>query len=342
MRALVTGASGHLGAFLCRALLSDGFDVRAMVRPQSRLHGLDGLEIEVVSGDVLNRDSVLNAASNCNVVFHLGCPTGLEANLLRTIASGTDNVLSACLDAKIDRLVFTSSIVTVGYSQNIENVLDEQSNTLTAASDYHIGKWHAEKAVLEFANKSGLDVVITNPATIIGAMDYRVTPSNAPIQQCLDKGLPFAFDSGLTVVHAEDVANGHLQALKRGKSGERYILGGTRVTIADYFALISEVCGRRPPVAILPRVALLSAGAAFSVLNGVGIKVPFTYRQADVLAGRYGWYSSQKAVEQLGYSWRGLRESIESYVNWKRGGTVAIQECDSAVLCESAGGRIAK
>jgi dihydroflavonol-4-reductase len=307
MRALVTGASGHLGAYLCRALLSDGFDVRAMVRPKSRLNGLNGLDIDVVNGDVLNRDSVAKAASNCNVVFHLGCPTSLESNLRETISKGTDNVLYSCLDAKVDRLVFTSSIVTVGYAQSVEKVLDERSNELTLASDYHIGKWHSEKTVLDFADKTGLDVVITNPATIIGAMDYRVTPSNAPIQQCLDKGLPFAFDSGLTVVHAEDVANGHLQAFKRGKSGERYILGGTRVTIPDYFTLISEVCGRRSPIAVLPRIALLSAGAAFSVLKNVGMSVPFGYRQADVLAGRYGWYSSEKAVEQLGYSWRGLR-----------------------------------
>lgn len=341
MRALVTGASGHLGAFLCRALLNDGFDVRAMVRPKSRLNGLNGLDVDVVNGDVLDRDSVARAASNCEAVFHLGCPTSLVSNLRQTISTGTDNVLSACLDAKVDRLVFTSSIVTVGYSQSIENVLDERSNQLTLASDYHIGKWHSEKTVLDFAAKTGLDVVITNPATIIGALDYRVTPSNAPIQQCLDKGLPFAFDSGLTVVHAEDVANGHVQAFKRGISGERYILGGTRVTIPDYFSVISEVCERRPPIAVLPRIALLSAGATFSLLKSVGMNVPFGYRQADVLAGRYGWYSSEKAVKQLGYSWRGLRESIESYVSWKRACDVLAQDC-SVLSCSSGGGRVAK
>lgn len=317
MKVLVTGASGHLGAHLARELLWDGYDVRALVRKSSCLSGLRGLDIEVVTGDVLNEDSLITAMSGCRHVFHLGCPTGLEKGLFETITKGVQNVLSACQKTKIDRLVLTSSVVTIGYSDSPEEILDERANNLTEASPYHAGKWHAEKSALNSARAVGLDLVVTNPATIIGALDFRVTPSNAPIQRCMERGLRVAFDSGLTVVHVRDVARGHLLALKHGRSYERYILGGTRVTIPDYFNQISQVCGRPSPKLVLPRAAILCAGAGFSLLNSLGMKVPFTLQQARHLAGRYGWYSSSKAVEELGYSWSPLRDSIKSYVDWR-------------------------
>lgn len=318
MKVLVTGASGHLGAHLTRLLVQEGFDVRAMVRPSSNIEALKTLKIERVYGDVLNRESLVSAMKGCRFVFHLGCPTSLEKGLFETITKGMDNVLSASLEANIERLVYTSSIVTIGYSDSRKNLLDESSSQRTDASTYHSGKWQAEQSALEFSRRSGLDLVITNPSTIVGSLDYRVTPSNAPIQQCIDRGLPVAFDSGVTVVHAADVAQGHLLALRKGRSGERYILGGNRVTIADYFSLISKVCNKPAPKIVLPKVALLAAGSGFSLLNSFGLKVPFTFKQAKVLAGRYGWYSSAKASNELGYTWRSLEESIRSYVDWKR------------------------
>src|SRR5262249_23658017 len=155
---------------------------------------------------------------------------------------------------------------------------------------------------------------------IVGSLDFRVTPSNAPIQRCLDRGLAFTFDSGVTVVHAEDVARGHYLAACRGQPGQRYILGGDRVTIPDYFALICRLCHRPPPLLTLPRVALLAAGAASSLLRAVGCRgVPFDYQQARHLAGKYGWYSSRKAATELGYSWRPVEEAVADYIDWARG-----------------------
>lgn len=331
MKALVTGASGHLGAHMCRVLLDDGFDVRAMVRKSSRLTGLRGLDVELVYGDVLDADSLTVATKNCDAVFHLGCPTKVEPGLFSTILKGTENILSASFSANVNRVVFTSSIATIGYSVNKDAVLDENTNQLTDASPYHVGKWHAERMIRDFTDKTGLDVVITNPATIIGALDYRVTPSNAPIQQCIDKGLLFAFDAGLTIVHVEDVAKGHLLAYKHGFAGNRYILGGTRVTVPDYFQMIAELCERPGPRLILPREALLLIGAGFSVLNFAKVKVPFTFKLAR-LAGRYGWYSSEKAQRELGYSWRPIRESISSYIAWKKGLTEGPRESGESCI----------
>ncbi len=317
MRTLVIGASGHLGAHLTRALLAEGHPVRAMVRPTSDLRGLAGLDVEVIRGDVRDPASLAQAMRGCPAVFHLGAPTSLGPDLTDIIEDGTRNVAEQALRLGVEKLIYTSSIVTVGYATDPTTLLDESANQLSLASPYHAAKWRAEQYVLDFGRTTGLPVVAVNPATVVGPLDYRVTPSNLPIQRCLDKGLPFCFDSGLTVVHAADVARGHHLALLRGTPGQRYILGGDRITIPDYFKLICALC-RRPghPVKI-PRWAMLGLGMGFSGLHRLGLRnVPFTYGQASQLVGKYGYYSSAKAVRDLGYSWRPVADAVAAYVEW--------------------------
>jgi dihydroflavonol-4-reductase len=318
-RALVVGASGHLGAHLTRVLLAQGVAVRALTRPGSNCEGVRGLALEHCVGDVLDGDSLRRAMRGCSAVFHLAAPTSLVPGIDRIIREGTRNVLDAARSAKIERLVYTSSIVTVGYSGRADSILDESSNRLTAASVYHNAKWHAEREVLDFSRENGLYVVVVNPATIVGALDYRITPSNAPIQRCLERGLPYTFDSGVTIVHAKDVARGHWLALLKGRAGERYILGGDRITIPDYFRLLCQLCDRPPPKWNVPRWLMLSAGLAFSAVRAAGWKrVPFTFGQARELIGKYGWYDSSKAVRELGYSWRNVEEAARDFIDWKR------------------------
>jgi dihydroflavonol-4-reductase len=318
MKVLVIGASGHLGAHLARVLLAEGYAVRALVRPGSDTRGLAGLPLETVRGDVLDRASLAAALRGCQSAFHLAAPTSLTPELSRIVVEGTRNVLEESLRAGLERLVYTSSVATIGYARR-PAVLDERSNEFTRASAYHVSKWQAEREALDFGHRTGLPVVVLNPATIVGPLDYRVTPSNAPLRRCLDRGLPCTFDSGLTVVHAEDVARGHVLALRRGTPGERYILGGDRMTIREYFKLLCELCGRPAPRLHLPRAALLTAGAAFSMLRVLGWRgVPFTFTQAWHLAGCYGWYASDKAAGQLGYHWRPVREAAAGYIDWVR------------------------
>jgi|GEM_PF-296836 len=317
MKKLVIGASGHIGAHLVRVLLSEKYSVKALVRKTSNVKGIAGLDAEIVYGDVLDSDSLKKAMRGCDTVFHLGAPTSLESTTSKVIIEGTKHVLEESYRLKINKLIYTSSIATIGYTSDPDVILDETYHQCTQASSYHTAKFYAEKLVWDFFEKTGFPVVIVNPAHVVGALDYRVTPSNLPIQQCLDQGLPFVFDSGVTIVHAEDVARGHVLAYLYGNSGQRYILGGNRMTIKEYFGLICKLCGRPQPYFKIPRLAMLAIGAGFSVLQQAGVKkVPFNYNQAVNLVGKYGWYSSQKAVRELGYSWRCAEDAIRSYIEW--------------------------
>lgn len=325
MKKLIIGASGHVGAHLARVLLIENYVVRALVRPSSNIEGLAGLDIEIVYGDIIEPSSLTRAMTGCDVVFHLAAPTNLVPKQTHIIMEGTRHVLEQAYNLGIKKVIYTSSIVTIGYSTNPSVILDETSNQLTPASPYHIGKWHAEKLVLDFGQTTELSVVVVNPATIVGPLDYRITPSNLTIQRCLDNGLPFTFDSGLTIVHVEDVARGHLLAMLKGKAGQRYILGGDRIATPDYFKLICKLCQRPQPYIKIPRLAMLLIGAGFSVLQKVGFKsVPFNYQQAVQLVGKYGWYSSQKAADELGYSWRSIEDAVNSYILWARTRSVSL------------------
>jgi dihydroflavonol-4-reductase len=321
MAALVIGASGHLGAHLVRVLRKQGIQVRAFVRPTSDLRGLEGVDVEIVRGDVVDSGTLPAAVDGCEEVYHLASPTNRQPDAASTIVAGTRNVLNACQQAGVRRVVYTSSIVTVGYSSSPDIILDERANQRTDATTYHTAKWLAEREVIAFARTDGPRVVIVNPATLVGPLDYRVTPSNAPIQRCLEGGLRVAVPGGVTVVHVEDAARGLWLAMERGRPGERYILGGDRLTIRDYFTLIAEQSGRPGPLLTLPRSAVLASGAAFSVVERLTKRpMPFSFSQARHLAGRYGWYSSEKAVRELGYGWRPAVDAVKAYVGWVRSG----------------------
>ncbi len=322
--ALVLGANGHLGAHLVRLLRSRGQPVRAFVRPTSDLRGLEGTDVEIVRGDVVDAGALAAAVVGCQDVYHLASPTDRQPGVARTIVDGTLNVLAACQQRDVERLLYTSSIVTVGYSSSPHLVLDERARQRTDATVYHSAKWLAEQEVITFAARERPATVIVNPATLVGPLDYRVTPSNAPIQQCLDGRLRFALPGGLTIVHVADAARGLLLAMEKGQRGMRYILGGERLTIRDYFAVIARECDRPEPMLTLPRPAVLAAGALLSIVERLsGRTMPFTFTQARLLAGRYGWYSSEKAARELDYQWRPAADAVRDYVHWVRQGRPA-------------------
>ncbi len=163
-------------------------EVRALVRPSSRTAGLSGLDIEIVTGDALDQESLRKAMASCRYVFHLAAPTGFDPNAGKIIREATKAVLEAAAVASVERVVITSSTVTIGYSDQ-PFALDENTTTHSSVTEYHTGKWQAEQYALEFARRGHLPVVVVNPAAIVGPLDYRITPSTAPIQRCLESGL---------------------------------------------------------------------------------------------------------------------------------------------------------
>jgi dihydroflavonol-4-reductase len=317
MASLVIGASGHLGAHLVRELIAGGEVVRVLVRPTSDLRGLEGLNVQVENGDVRDPRSIARAMQGCRYVYHLGAPTRIEAGLFRTVVGGARHVLESAYAAGVERVVYTSSTVTVGYSQDSRHVLDETLNDLTPASAYHVAKWHAERLVLAFALQTGLPVVVVNPSHIIGPLDYRGTSSTEPIRRSVVGGMQLSFPGGVTLVHAQDVARGHILAMHRGTPGERYILGGEPVHVADYLRMAAEACHKLPTRLSLPRWAMLAAGAGFSTLSMVArIQTPLTFTSARYTVGRFAWYSSAKAERELSYSWRPARVAVRETTDW--------------------------
>jgi dihydroflavonol-4-reductase len=257
----------------------------------------------------------------CDYVFHLAAPTREIPGLSEIVIGGTKNILSAAAATGVSCVVYTSSIVTIGYSNRPAEVLDESSRQISSASCYHSAKYLAESLALGCAQRQNLKVVVVNPATIIGSLDFRTTPSSQPLEMALSRRLRFTFDSGVTVAPVRDVARGHILALRNGRSGERYILGGERLTISEYFDLINKICGTSKRLVRLPRSMMLGVGGAFSALQFLGWRTaPFTYTQALHLVGNYGFYSSDKAIRELGYSWHRAHDAISDYIEWVRAG----------------------
>jgi dihydroflavonol-4-reductase len=317
MASLVIGASGHLGAHLVRELIADGEMVRVLVRPTSDLRGLAGLDVEVEHGDIRDPKSITAAMQGCRHVYHLGAPTRVESNLFRTVVAGARHVLECACAAGVERVVYTSSTVTVGYSRDPKQLLDETSNDLTPASAYHVAKWHAERLVLAYSLQTGLPVVVVNPSHIIGPLDYRGTSSTEPIRRSVTGGMLVSFPGGVTLVHAQDVARGHIKAMHSGRPGQRYILGGEPVQMAEYIGMAAEACGKPPTRRSLPRWAMLAAGAGFSTLSMLTrTDPPFSFTTARYTVGRFAWYSSAKAERELSYSWRPARVSVRETADW--------------------------
>jgi len=218
MRILVTGASGHLGYHIAKKLVSQGYKVKAFIRPTSFRQHLDKLAVEICLGDVLERDSVLRACRGVDVVFHTACIYDLAPNcdskaIWATAVDGTRNLLDCCAQEKLKRIVYTSSVETIGVTSDKSVPLTEEDSFVDMPYAYSRAKVEAENLCLELSKRYGLSTVICNPATIIGKDDYKLTPSNAMILTYARFPL-FYVDSGQSIVDVQDVAEGHILAYK--------------------------------------------------------------------------------------------------------------------------------
>jgi dihydroflavonol-4-reductase len=319
---LVTGASGHIGSHIVRKLLARGRRVRVFVRPTSDLRGLRDLDVSLFQGDVLDTDSAKKAAEGCEVVYHAAALYTMWSKdpslVMRTAIEGSKNVLRACAATGVEKVVYTSSAAAIGLSESALRIRTEADhNTSAVAPSYVTAKTVSERTAREIAGELGLSLIIVNPTLVLGPGDYRLTPSNAIVKQAMFKGSPFYYDGGANVVDVEDVATGHLLAEEKGRAGERYILGGDNITIAEMLGTIARLSGHRPPRFRAGRRSGLVAGLLLEMVSKLTGKPPlFTRRHARTYFGRYGYYDVSKAERELGYTHRPYQEVLTRTVAW--------------------------
>jgi dihydroflavonol-4-reductase len=324
MTVLVTGASGHIGAHVVRHLLAQGRAVRALVRPTSNLQGLEGLEVELVYGDVRDRSSLCSALKGCSALYHLAAVvaewTHDPAVIYKTAIDGTANILHAVADTSgIERIIYTSSVAAVGMSHSPHDLRNESHHNTDDLTHYSIAKTRAERLANELAGQYRLPLVIVNPSVVLGPYDYRPTPATNGVIRYLKYRLPVYFDAGANIVHADDVARGHLLAEQHGKLGERYILSGTNLTMRELFSLMAQSAGRRPPGIELGRRTLWMVGCGAELWARLRGKAPLLTRaRVRSLIGRYGFYDASKAQRELGYTARPAGETLADAVHWVR------------------------
>lgn len=321
MRALVTGASGFIGSHIVRRLLAEGFEVRAQVRPTSNLYALEGLDVELSRGDVRDLDSMRQAVRDCEVVFHAAALYAFwnpdVHEFYRTNVLGTRNVLTAAMEAGVERVVHTSSVATISPPPP-GKLSDENTplNTEDIAGPYKRSKHLAEKEALRFCEK-GLEVVIVNPTTPVGSFDHKPTPTGKMILDFL-RGRMFAYiETGLNLIAVEDVAWGHLLALRRGRPGERYILGHKNLKLIEIFKVLSQITGLPAPRLKLPYHLILASAHIDELLRGKLLRIPPRIPLEAVRTARKPLYvSCQKAIRELGLPQTPVKKALEQAVCW--------------------------
>ncbi len=319
MLALVTGATGFIGANLVEALAQRGWQVRALHRASSSLKALAGLAYESAIGDVTEPASLAAAMRGVDVVFHVAAVADYwrsdPGRLMRVNVDGTRNVLRAAREAGVRRVVFTSSCAALGQPL-FGQALDEraQFNLCPHEFPYGYSKHLAEQVCLDFV-RAGLDVVIVNPAVVFGPRDVNIVSSSLVVEAAR-RGLLFAPPGGVSAIDVADVCEGHIAAAERGRTGERYILTAENLTYAQLFALLAEVVGRPRPRVILPRWVFRLAAPAVGIARArLGLRLPVSSEQVRFAAETF-WFDAGKARRELGLTPRPVREAIRRTYDW--------------------------
>ncbi len=322
MKALVTGATGFVGAAVARALATAGWQVRVLVRAGSDRGNLQPQAVEVAEGDLADVVSLERALEGCAGLFHVAADYRLGARdpkpLYRTNVDGTRNILNAARAAGVARIVYTSSVATIGIPSD---GTPGDENTPVALSNmighYKRSKYLAEEVVRDAA-RMGMSVVIVNPSTPVGPGDIKPTPTGQLVLDAASGRMPAYVDTGLNIVHVDDVAAGHLLAFERGRVGERYILGGEDMTLQSILGQIAGLVGRNPPRIRLPYAAVLPVAylaEAFATVSGRSGRVTL---EGVRMSRKRMFFSSAKAVSELGYRWRPPQQAFEDALRWFR------------------------
>jgi len=321
MTALVTGANGFLGSAVVRALLADGSAVRALVRSGSDRRNLDGLDVDVAAGDVTDRDSLRRAAAGCKSVFHVAADYRLwvvdPKPMYRANVDGSVNVLEAAAAAGAERLVYTSSVAVLGTTKDRTPADEDTPVTVEdMVGHYKRSKFLAEQAVRKRGAEIEFPVVTVNPSTPIGPRDVKPTPTGRILLDAAAGRMPAFVDTGLNLVHVDDVAAGHLAAAKLGVPGERYILGGDDFTLERILRVVAEHVGRRASTIRLPHWSVYPLAVAAEALATLTKREPRVTLDGVRMSTKHMYFSSRKAQRDLKYRWRDPKLGVAEAVDW--------------------------
>ncbi|HYK91828.1 MAG TPA: hopanoid-associated sugar epimerase [Acidobacteriota bacterium] len=319
----VTGATGFIGSHVVRQLLLRGDRVRILARNSSRKSNIEGLGCEVVIGDLKDPMSMLRCAQGCRTVYHVAADYRLWVRNPQEIydnnVGGTRNLLSACCEAGVQKVLYTSTVGTIGMrADGVPADEDSPVKLDDMIGHYKRSKFMAEQVACEFA-ASGLPLVIVNPTTPVGIGDLKPTPTGKIILDFIKGRLPAYVDTGLNLVNVEDVALGHLLAEKNGRIGERYILGGENWSLEEILETMARICGRRTPRVRIPYLAAVIFGYLDNFVMGAILRREPFIPLEGVRMARYKMYvSSEKARRELGYSPQPVEKALRDAVDYFR------------------------
>jgi dihydroflavonol-4-reductase len=321
MRIFLTGATGFLGSHVARVLAEQGADLRLLVRPTSNLKNLEGLKAETVTGDLRDSASIVKAMSGCETVFHVAADYRLWVTdpneMYRSNVEGTRAVLEAARKNNVGAVVYTSSVATIGFTKNGQPA-DEDSPVSLASmiGHYKRSKFMAEQLALE-AGRGGMRVVTLNPTTPIGEKDIKPTPTGRIVVDFLKRKFPAYVETGLNLVDVRECARGHVAALEKGKSGDRYILGGENLTLKQILDELGAITGLPSPKVKLPYFVAYLAGAVDETVTG---RILGREPRATVETVRMGkkkmWANSDKAERELGWKIVAPDNALRRAVEW--------------------------
>jgi len=320
---LVTGAAGFVGSAVARAALAHGHALRVLVRTKSPRRNLAGLDAQIVEGDMRDRPALERAMAGVRYLMHVAADYRLWArepeDIVRNNLDGTTAVMEAALAARIERIVYTSSVATLRVAPSTVAATEDQPlQAHEAIGAYKRSKIEAERLVERMVTSQGLPAVIVNPSTPVGARDVRPTPTGRIIVEAARGRMPAFVETGLNLVDVEDVAHGHLLALAHGRVGERYILGGDNLMLKTLLGEIAGYTGRRAPRVRLPVAPLLPLAYAAEALARLSGREPFLTVDGLAMSRNRMFFSSEKARRELGYRPGPHTAGVRAALEWFR------------------------
>ena len=322
MRAFVTGATGFLGSHVAHVLADQGADLRLLVRPTSNLKNLEGLKAETATGDLRDPASLERAMAGCEVVFHVAADYRLwvrdPQEMYKSNVEGTRAVLEAARKNGVRRVIYTSSVATIGFTAD-GSPADEDSPVALAdmIGHYKKSKFMAEQLAME-AGRSGMNVVTVNPTTPIGEQDVKPTPTGRIVVDFLKRKFPAYVETGLNLVDVRECAGGHVMASEKGRSGERYILGGENLTLKQILDTLGKITGLPSPKIKLPYAFAFAAGVAGEITGRLLQGEPRATVDTVRLGKKKMFASSYKAERELGWKIVPVEDALRRAVGWFR------------------------